>query len=299
MRGRALILVGLVVLVIVVGVVVLAPTLFPSAPPPAADGTVQQPIAQSNETPIPTATPIPFVELVIAVQELPRGFRIPPNAVELRPWPEISAPFNGITNLEDVVGRVARTDIFREQPILSNMIVDDLTDLARVGSDAAAILPSSLVAVAIPVDRITSIAYAIQDGDRVDVILSMLFVDVDESFQSISPNMINLFSITEDENGGTTIEIEAPITGRPDSTSLGPAIISPSEGQRPRLVTQRTIQDAFIVHVGNFPLDGRYIGVPPRNRRRLDASPADANPLPGHCDAGCHAARCCRADVDC
>jgi hypothetical protein len=28
-------------------------------------------------------------------------------------------------------------------------------------------------------------------------------------------------------------------------------------------VTQRTVQDALVVHVGNFPPDGRFIGVPP------------------------------------
>jgi len=42
-----------------------------------------------------------------------------------------------------------------------------------------------LFAVSIPIDRITDIAYAVQDGDRVDIIMSMLFVDVDEIFQSL------------------------------------------------------------------------------------------------------------------
>jgi Flp pilus assembly protein CpaB len=112
-----------------------------------------------------------FVDLVIAVQEISRGQVIPPNAVAVRPWPQQSLPFNGVSNLEDVVGRIARTDIFREQPILTNMVVDNLTGLARVGSDAAAVLPSGLVAVALPMDRLTSVAYAVQDGDRVDLII--------------------------------------------------------------------------------------------------------------------------------
>ncbi|MFN8451109.1 MAG: SAF domain-containing protein [Anaerolineae bacterium] len=248
----------LIVLVALVVVVVLPRINQQPAPTQSAQGDTGPVVQQPESTPLPTATPIIFVDLVIAVQELPRGIVIPPNAVAIRPWPQDAAPFNGVSNLEDVIGKRARTDIFREQPILSNMVVEDLTGAAHVGSDAAAVLPDGLRAVSIPVDRLTSIAYAPQDGDRVDLIISLLFVDVDEAFQSIVPNKINLFRISEDG-----IQILEPIEGRVDSTSLGPVIIGPSERQRPRLVTQMTIQDALIIHMGNFPIDGRFIGVPP------------------------------------
>ncbi len=257
MQGRVLIILAFVIIVAAIVVVAVLPTLqggggaLTTNTTTGTNTTVQQPS-------LPTPTPLSFVNVVIAVQELPRGFRIPANAVDLRPWPEESAPFNGITNLEDVIGKIARTRIFREQPILTSMITDDFTSLAEVGSDAAAVLPSGLVGVSIPINRLTSVSYAIQDGDRVDVILSMLFVDVDDVFQTIAPNFITLFQFSEE--GITTSET---LEGRPDSTSLGPAIISPSERQRPRLVTQRTVQDALILHVGEFPLDGRFIGIPP------------------------------------
>ena len=138
------------------------------------------------------------------------------------------------------------------------MITDDFTSLAETGSDAAAVLPSGLIAVSIPVNRLTSVSYALQDGDRVDVILSMLFVDVDDISQTIAPNFITLFQLSEQG-----ITVSDTLQGRPDSTSLGPAIISPSERQRPRLVTQRTVQNALVLHVGEFPLNGKFIGIPP------------------------------------
>ncbi len=259
--GRLRIFLIAAILIVIVGVVIVVvlPQLNQPAPVAQTDTTTGTQVAQAPQsTPLPTATPIIFVDLVIAVQELPRGIVIPPNAVAVRPWPQDAAPINAITNMEDVIGKRARTDIFREQPILSNMVVDDLTGAAHVGSDAAAVLPSGLRAVSIPVDRLTSIAYAPQDGDRVDLIISMLFVDVDEAFQSIVPNNITLFKITADG-----IQLLSPIQGRVDSVSLGPVIVGPSERQRPRLVTQMTIQDALIVHVGNFPNDGRFIGIPP------------------------------------
>jgi Flp pilus assembly protein CpaB len=262
------ILIVLVLLVLIVGAVIfLLPTL--NAPPP----TTQSGDATNEPAPVvnnlPTPTPQQFVDLVIAVQELPRGIPIPPNAVELRRWPLEAAPFNGITNLEDVVGKIARTDIFREQPILTNMVVDDLTNLARVGSDAAAILPSGLVAIAVPMDRLTSVAYGIQDGDRVDIVLSMLFVDVDEEFGTLLPNQVTLIS-TDPETG--EIILTTPIEGRIDPLGFANAVVGPSERQRPRLVTQRTIQDALVVHVGEFPPDGRFIGVPPTPTPGADES---------------------------
>lgn len=270
MRGRLLILIGLIILVAVIAAVLLGSGIL-NQPPPATTtdnggAVVQQP--PPGATALPTPTPIPLVRIVQAVQNLPRGYRFPTtieelsNIVGFANWPEEAVPFNAIREdqggLELVLGKIARTEIFREQPILTTLLVDDLLALAAVGSDAAAILPSDRVMVSMPVDRLTVGAYGIQDGDRVDVIISMLFVDVDEVSQSISPN--NIYLIREGEDGLSFI---GPIQGRIDQTSLGPAIISPVEEQRPRLVTQRTIQDALVVHVGDFPIDGRFIGVLP------------------------------------
>jgi hypothetical protein len=39
--------------------------------------------------------------------------------------------------------------------------------------------------------------------------------------------------------------------------------VGPSETQRPRLTTQRTIQSALVIGIGNFPLSGNYLGNTP------------------------------------
>lgn len=262
-RARLLLVLIIVILLVVVAVVVLLPQLTPRpAPSPTQAANAGTPVALQSDpeaTVEPTATEVQTVPIVVAVQDIPRGFLIPPNAVELAAWPVDVVPPNALTNVEDAIGTIARTDIVRFQPILSNLLVENLTEIARTGSDAAAILPSNLVAVSIPMDRLTSVAYAIQDGDRVDVIMSMLFVDVDEIFQSIVPNTVTLFTISEEGE----INFLEGIAGRAETSTLGPVIVGPSEVQRPRLVTQRTVQDAFVVHVGNFPPGGNFIGVPP------------------------------------
>lgn len=269
MRGRLLILIGLIILIAVIAVVLLGSGILNQQPQAASSTT---PVAGTQNQPQPTTgptpTPVPLVRIVQALQNLPRGYRFPNSVEELTDivgyttWPEEAVPFNALREdqggLEGVLGKVARTDIFREQPILSTLLVEDLTQIANVGSDLGAVLPSDRVAIAIPMDKYTSVAYGIQEGDHVDVILSMLFVDVDEVFQSIIPNKLTLFSTVE----GTLTLLET-IEGRPDQSSLGPVIVGPSERQRPRLVTQRTIQDAIVMHVGEFPENGRYIGVLP------------------------------------
>jgi pilus assembly protein CpaB len=223
--------------------------------------------------PLPTTTPIPYINIIVAVQEIPRGTVFTPDALAVVPWAESAVPFGAFVvddaqnadlvadAYSNVVGKIARTDIFIEQPIISTLLVEDFTRLANVGSDAAAVLPSNRVAVALPMDRITSVAYAIQPGDHVDVIVSMLFVDVDRNYQSIEPNRMSLLST--DAEGNITGTAGQAIEGEPIPIILGSStepkfgIVSPSEAPRPRLAAQRTIQDAVVVWTGDFPIDGR------------------------------------------
>ncbi|MBN1680613.1 MAG: hypothetical protein JW966_09995 [Anaerolineae bacterium] len=207
-----------------------------------------------------------MVEIVIAVQPLPRGFKIPADAVAKLPWPKDSLPEenNAFKETEEVVGKIARTDLFRGAPILRSQVVDDLKDVAADGSDAAAIIPPGTVAVALPLDLsgIGQVAYGIRDGDYIDVILSFLFIDVDETFQTRLPN--NISTLTRLESGD--LSIGAPRQGRQEPSTMSPegVLVGPSENtQRPRLVVQRTIQNAFVVHVGYFPADGNFIGQTP------------------------------------
>lgn len=218
----------------------------------------------------PTPVPVEYVSIVVAIQNLPRGLVIPPDGIAVKAWPKDNAPNNAIEisaelSIErqdeelrrQVIGKIARTDIVQEAPVLFNQLVDNLSQIAKKGSDAAAVLPNGLVAVAVPVDRLTNIANAPMSGDYVDIILSFLFVDVDEEFQSRLPNRITLTTLKQDGS----LEFQSGIEGRvePSGDFPFPIVVGPSEVQRPRLVTQRTIQAAFVVYVGEFPPDGDFL----------------------------------------
>jgi hypothetical protein len=114
-------------------------------------------------------------------------------------------------------------------------------------------------------------AYGLHSGDFVDVIVSFLFVDVDPEFQTRLPNTISLITriIEGEQTVGepiTSLDFGEPRVGRPEPSTLSPQgiLVGPSEqAQRPRLVTQFTVQNAWVLHVGYFPPDGNIIGATP------------------------------------
>ncbi|MEP7286587.1 MAG: hypothetical protein ABI947_12565 [Chloroflexota bacterium] len=254
MNRRVLIIILLLV-VVAVGAFLVLPGLL-NQPPAPVNGT---PVAGASPGAAegPTATPIQLKKIIVAVQQLPRGIRIPAAALAERLWPSAAVPERAMGAIADVEGRIARTDIFIEQPIVDTLLVEDLSQIAAKGSDAAAVTPRGRVLISIPVDRLTDVAYSVADGDYVDIIASFLFVDVDPGFQTIKPNKITLTSIKSDG----TIELQAAIAGelQPSSFSKDPVVAGPSEVQRPRLVTQRTVQAAWVVHAGTFPIDGQFL----------------------------------------
>jgi pilus assembly protein CpaB len=277
----------IIVLLLVIVIVGVAVALVSVNAPPAQDTSVtadpnqQQVIQQQpDSTALPTITPIPMAEIVIAVQDIPRGVRVDANTIALVPWPADAVPVNAITNTEDVIGLIARTDIYREQPILGNLVVPDFQSLATIGSDAALITPPNRLLVAVPMNRLTSVAYAIQPGDRVDIIASLLFVDVDQTFQSLEPNTFATFIVEEPATPGQLGSISFSgdgLRGAFDSRLLPgvgsvPVLVQPSEEPRPRLSVQRTVQDALVIWVGDFPADGKLF-VPA-------ATPTPENPTP-------------------
>lgn len=278
MRGRVLILLGAIILLVVVLVVVLM----------RDDGGDKETVAQATEVggevtggeqgggitaPDAGMRALNMVEIVVAVQDLPRGIVIPPDGIGVVPWPQEALPEAGnyftAAELEDVIGQVARTEIFRGSPILARQVVPNLYEVARTGSDAAALMRAfegdeSRVAISVPLDPtgVGQVAYGIQAGDFVDVILSFLYIDVDPAFQTRMPNNVSL--ITRLETG--ELSIGSPRQGRPEASTLSPegVLLSPSESsQRPRLVTQRTVTGAWVLRVGYFPPGGDIIGATP------------------------------------
>ncbi|HLY25467.1 MAG TPA: SAF domain-containing protein [Aggregatilineales bacterium] len=277
MNRRVLLLLIVLVALAAVVVIFVLPLLNSAPTNPGQQGA---PVG----TPIPSPTPVVTTPVVVAIQDLPRGIRIPESALQIRAWPNnpspdqpSSVPPDAVPDIAKVAGQIARTDIYAGEPVTAHMIVPDLQALAAQGSDAAAITPKGKVLVSIPVDKLSDVGYSVQDGDYVDVIVSFLFVNVDPRFQTITPDKSTILTIKPDGTISTTTgqagEVSPSAIALPAGSFL---ILGPNEAQRPRLATQRTIQGAWVVHVGTFPPNGQF----------LRTMPATPTPLPTAAEAG-------------
>ena len=122
-------------------------------------------------------------------------------------------------------------------------------------------------------DRFSGVAYALREGDQVDILVSMLLVDLDTEFQTDLPNESMLLvsadrnlltdyscrNVVFDEFGDVSCgsEEQPPPVGQLllDESTGQEFYVGPSGDQRPRLVTQRLITKATVLGVGDFPIE--------------------------------------------
>lgn len=252
MRGRTLILVGLIVLLVAVAAGALLLRGRPSEPAPVTEGT-----------PGPTPLPQDMEEILVAAQgTIPRGTLITEEsgAVTTAIWPRESVPEGTLTEVEEIYGRYTRVDIVRDMPITENMLTERTGDLGARGSDAALQIPSGKVAYALAVAGNAGVAWAIQPGDHVDVLLSLLVVELDEEFQTILPNQAQCISPAEDPACEALSGVVGRLEGLPNNWVVNRA---PSGVQRPQLVTQLTVQDALVLRIGAWPGAETWLGEEP------------------------------------
>jgi len=268
-KGRLLIILGVLILL---GAVAVGFWLIRGQQEP-----VTTPAVDGEGTPVPEVI-AGTVEVVVAVQNIPRSMLITEDsgAIALTSWPEGLVPPEAIVDLSAVYGRIARADIVRNTPILESMLTEEAGDLITTGSDAAILIPEDRVAYAMPVSRYSSLAWALQPGDHVDVMLSLLIVGLDEEFQTITPNTAGCM--------GTLAEGEVcqdGILGRMEVLPNGTVVnVVPNEVQRPRLVTQLTVQDAVVLRVGDWVSEAAAPGEATEGNEQLDEQAVEGEAAP-------------------
>jgi Flp pilus assembly protein CpaB len=214
-------------------------------------------------TPLTTPTPqSTTVEIVTAGQNIPPGTPITEAMLSTIQIPQSALVQGLFTNKADVVNVYAKYLIAQGVPITDAMVSITPGNVNLPGSSWAPFIPQGLTAVAIPITRLSSVGYGIRDGDYVNVIVTMLIVDVDPTNQSILPNYTSVVTGTDIINNTLTAGIitqELPSrvgTTIMDETLGQPIYLVPSENQRPRLVTQMIMQNVQVLHMGTFLLPG-------------------------------------------
>lgn len=229
-RRRTLILVGLTV----VGFALILGVLLLRRP------------GGGRQEELPTETP-QSVKILIAANNLPRGMQIAPEHILAQDWPINLLPPIYYTDPTQVIGYFVRADIPQGMPIMPSMLAPSAEAMGATGSLAALQVPEGQRAVAIPIDLLGAVAWAIQPGDHVDVLASWVIQDLDQEFQSILPNQWVALQCGEGQLcQGTYGRVELLPTGQV-------IMVYPSQqGAQGRYVAQVTIQDAMVLGVGTY-----------------------------------------------
>jgi pilus assembly protein CpaB len=229
-----------------------------------------------------------YIEIITAGQNIYPGAPIAEDMLSSVQIPEDKLVEGEITNKTDLVNKYAKIQIAQGIIITTSMVSDTPGSVNLPGSSWSPFIPQGMTAVAIPITRLSSVAYGIRDGDYVNVIVTMLLVDIDPTFQSVLPNLTaDVLAPGPSSNGvlltgSVSTSNNSAKTGRSelDDTLKQPFYVVPSESQRPRMVTQMIMQNTQVLHVGSFPLPGENVS------DQLNASAPSAGPTPTPQPAG-------------
>jgi pilus assembly protein CpaB len=291
-RGRIFIYLAILLIVGVGAAVFLLPMLFPSG-----DGGTTSPDA------VPTATQVPMVEVVVVKQLIPLGTEVTAEQLLTIPIPEenyVEGLYIRANDIQQkVLGRLARYDLQQGVWLNPSFLVESLDQVAETVSELSFMIDKGKVAVSIPITRLSSVSYAPSRGDHVNVIVTLLLVDVDDQFQTKLPNYTAgvlapgpalLLGYSQNEqttanlNTGENVRsIAAQVVGGGSVARYGKSLVDPfleqtfylipSEEQRPRLVSQTLIQDVKVLQVGT------YVEKKPDVQKSTEGE-AEATPVP-------------------
>lgn len=251
-RSLVIIAVVLIVLALVAGAVYVYLNIL------SPGGQVEPDLELTPVVEAPTTT-----EIVVAIQNVPRGLQISvsDNAIALQEWPDDNLPYEYYTSLEEVDGKFARMEIPRGMPVMPDMVGRPGGMLSVNGSAAALFEPEDRVAYAIPFDTQGAIGWAVEAGDRVDVLAALNIVPAYTDFLDEGVKQFTyLLSGQEGEVSQSSPYGDFELLPNGQWAAIYPVDSQPSVD--PALIVQMTVQDAMVWHVGTWKGDDAPDGAP-------------------------------------
>lgn len=197
--------------------------------------------------------PSDLVEVVVSLQTVPRGWRMTEAELttDLRFAGEVGP--NVITDINDALNLFARTDIYQGQTLTKDALVDDIRLIVSQNFGPSSLIPPGFVAQSVPMDRLSSVAYGLDEGDYVDILVSFILQEIDEQFQTLLENSITFY--LRDEEGNPIVVTVDPY-GRFEELPTGEiAHIAPSESKRRPILVSMILQNAKVIQVGTWQPD--------------------------------------------
>jgi Flp pilus assembly protein CpaB len=200
---------------------------------------------------LPTPSAPKTTKVVVAVQNIGEGTKVVPQAVELREQEINEVPPGALVYVSQALDKIARTTVNQGQIVQESMLTTE-EEIIASGRNASILIPKGRVAIALPLDKLSSVGYALEHGDAVDVLLTMRFIDVDEQSQTELPLVLS----------GTNC----------------PGCV-PTNPQISRMTTQLLVQDAEVLKVGIWtPASGPVQPTPQPGQSREATTPTPVPP---------------------
>jgi len=146
-----------VIFIIIAGLILAAIGVF------ASFNLIQR--FQVNQAPAVAEGNTVKTSVVVVTRDLALGDAIAQTDVELTSVPVEIAPRNAISNLQEVVGKIIKTDLVQGEMILSH----NLADPTNNNGDLSFILSEDHVLMAFPATDLLSREVMVQRGDIVDI----------------------------------------------------------------------------------------------------------------------------------
>jgi pilus assembly protein CpaB len=215
------------------------------------------------------------VSIVVAGQNIPRGKLINEGDISTINIPANQLVAGEFTDINMVIGQYAKFPLDQGMIITQSVLSSTAGSLGDSGSSWSALISPGMTAVTVPISRLSSVGFGIRDGDHINLIASMLLVDIDANYQSITPNstagliasnsdsffvdsgfqsVLDAYNLTAQSVSGLTMSPQGRVELDPNFQE--PFYIIPAERQRPRLVSQMVLQNVLVLHVGTFLLPG-------------------------------------------
>ena len=163
-KGRVFFIIALILILGLGAVAIFYFRGLPSSTTETATETVEAPV-------------VDMVDVVVVTQQIPRGYLLNETVLGTIEIPREMLIEGYFTDMAQVVGRQAKLDLDSNMLLTSSMVVDSPDQLSATGSLAALSIPRGMVAVSIPINRLSSVSYAPRPGDHVNVIATLLMMD--------------------------------------------------------------------------------------------------------------------------
>lgn len=165
-------------------------------------------------------------QVVVAARDLPVGTFLTEQDVTVVPWPAEVVPAGYTTQASDAVGRGLIAAVSANEPLLAAKLAE-----RGSGGGLPIVIPEGMRAMSIAVDQVVGVAGFVLPGTRVDVLLTILPPDQDETITQII--LQNLTVLTA---GQVTQKNEA---GEPIVVNVVTVMVDPEQAERLSLASSQ------------------------------------------------------------